>query len=237
MSSAYTLGISQGSGLSMLLIVILLPGLYDWLPLLSMAGGIAAFSLIWMLAWRNGTTPARLVLSGVIIGTISIALQKGLYYFVQDIGVFQDVLSWTTGSLIGLSWQHLRMIFPWTCLVTLACLLLHKPLDVMLLGDSNAKALRRLGREVEAAIRAGRDPRGVVGGLRRRLDRLRRLDRAAHLQAARRLRPQEAVHSLHIRPERRFSRSPTQSPGLSCRLGRCRSGSFSTRSAVCSSSF
>ena len=141
MSSAYTLGISQGSGLSMLIILIAAPGLYAWLPVLSMAGGLAAFGLIYWLAWKNGTTPARLVLSGVIIGSISIAIQKALYYFVQDIGVFQDVLSWTTGSLIGLSWPHFRMIFPWTCLVLAFCLTLHRPLDLLLLGDGNAKAL------------------------------------------------------------------------------------------------
>lgn len=141
MSSAYTLGISQGSGLSMLLIIIAFPNLYEILPLLSMIGGIVAFLLIYFLSWKNGTTPVRLVLSGVIIGTISIAIQKGLYYFVQDIGVFQDVLSWTTGSLIGLSWAHLRMIFPWTCVVVLLCIILYRPLNIMLLGDGNAKAL------------------------------------------------------------------------------------------------
>lgn len=141
MSSAYTLGISQGSGLSMLMILILFPTLYSWIPLLSMIGGIVAFLLIFSLAWNRGTSPIRLVLSGVIIGSISIAIQKGLYYFIQDIGMFQDVLSWTTGSLIGLSWQHFRMVFPWTVLTTSLCLILHKPLDLMLLGDDNAKSL------------------------------------------------------------------------------------------------
>ena len=141
MSSAYTLGISQGSGLSMLLIVIMFPSLYSAMPVLSMIGGIVAFFLIYFLSWKNGTTPTRLVLSGMIIGTISIAIQKGLYYFIQDIGVFQDVLSWTTGSLIGLSWQHFMLIFPWTIVILLICLTLYRPLNVMLLGDTNAKAL------------------------------------------------------------------------------------------------
>ena len=141
MSSAYTLGISQGSGLSMLLILILFPSLYDLIPLLSMIGGIIAFLLIFLLAWNKGTSPIRLVLSGVIVGSISIAIQKGLYYFIQDIGMFQDVLSWTTGSLIGLSWQHFRMVFPWTLLVSILSLSLHRPLDLMLLGDDTAKSL------------------------------------------------------------------------------------------------
>lgn len=141
MSSAYTLGISQGSGLSMLVILLLFPSLYEWIPVLSMAGGIAAFLIIFSLAWNRGTSPIRLVLSGVIVGSISIAIQKGLYYFIQDIGMFQDVLSWTTGSLIGLSWQHFRMVFPWTMLVSIFCMTLHRPLDLMLLGDDNAKSL------------------------------------------------------------------------------------------------
>ena len=141
MSSAYTLGISQGSGLSMLLILVMFPSLYSWIPVLSMIGGIVAFLLIFSLAWNRGTSPIRLVLSGVIVGSISIAIQKGLFYFIQDIGMFQDVLSWTTGSLIGLSWQQFRMIFPWTILAVFLCLTLHRPLDLMLLGDNNAKSL------------------------------------------------------------------------------------------------
>jgi len=141
MSSAYTLGISQGSGLSMLIILIAFPSLYDWIPVLSMIGGIIAFLLIFTLSWDKGTSPIKLVLSGVIVGSISIAVQKGLYYFIQDIGMFQDVLSWTTGSLIGLSWHQFRMIFPWTILTSSLCLFLHRPLDLMLLGDDNAKSL------------------------------------------------------------------------------------------------
>ena len=141
MASAYTLGISQGSGLSMLLILILFPGLYEWLPLLSMTGGAAAFFIIYATAWKAGMSPVKLVLSGVIIGSISIAIQKGLYYFIQDVGVFQDVLSWTTGSLVGLSWKHLRMIFPWTTLVSILCMLFYRPLNLMMLGDSQAKSL------------------------------------------------------------------------------------------------
>lgn len=141
MASAYTLGISQGSGLSMLLILILFPGLYEWLPILSMTGGAAAFFIIYATAWKAGMSPVKLVLSGVIIGSISIAIQKGLYYFIQDVGVFQDVLSWTTGSLVGLSWKHLRMILPWTVLVSILCMLFYRPLNLMMLGDSQAKSL------------------------------------------------------------------------------------------------
>lgn len=141
MSSAYTLGISQGSGLSMLLILIAFPSLYTYMPVLAMIGGMSAFLIIYAMAWNHGTSPIRLVLSGVIIGSISIAIQKGLYYFIADIGMFQDVLSWTTGSLIGLSWAHLRMIFPWTVVITIFSLLFYRPLNLMLLGDNNAKAL------------------------------------------------------------------------------------------------
>lgn len=141
MSSAYTLGISQGSGLSMLLILIIWPSLHSWLPLLSMSGGIAAFAIVYAIAWSKGASPTRLVLSGMILGSILVAVQKGLYYFIQDISIFQDVLSWTTGSLIGLSWTQLRMILPWTILVSVFCLVLYKPLNLMMLGDAQAKSL------------------------------------------------------------------------------------------------
>jgi iron complex transport system permease protein len=141
LSSAYTLGISQGSGLSMLLILVLFPQLYPYMPFLAIVGGVIAFLTIYMIAYKQGTSPVKLVLSGVIIGSISIAIQKALYYFIQDIGAFQDVLSWTTGSLIGLSWNHFRMVFPFTLASVAIVLTLYKPMNLILLGDNVASSL------------------------------------------------------------------------------------------------
>lgn len=141
MASPYILGISQGSGLSIILILMLFPVLYPFIPLLAIVGGIIAFLLIYLIAWNHGTTPIRLVLAGIIIGSIAGAIQTALFLFASDLSIIQNVISWTTGSLIGTSWDEVRMIFPYTIFTIIATSLCSKPLNLMLLGENNAKSI------------------------------------------------------------------------------------------------
>jgi iron complex transport system permease protein len=96
MASPYLLGISQGSGLSILIILMVFPALYNFIPLLAMIGGIFAFLLIYLIAWNHGTSPIRLILAGIIIGTIATALQGALFYFANDLLLIQNAMTWTT---------------------------------------------------------------------------------------------------------------------------------------------
>lgn len=141
MASPYILGISQGSGLSIILILMLFPFLYSFMPLLSIIGGIIAFLIIYFIAWNHGTTPIRLVLAGIIIGSIASAIQTSLFLFASDLSIIQNVLSWTTGSLIGVEWNEVRMLLPYTIFTIISTKLCSKPMNLMLLGENNAKAI------------------------------------------------------------------------------------------------
>lgn len=141
MASPYILGISQGSGLSIILILMLFPFLYTYLPILSILGGFLAFFLIYLIAWNHGTSPIRLILAGIIIGSIASAIQTSLFFFAKDLSLIQNVISWTTGSLVGASWTEVRMIFPYTIIISFLSLIFYKPLNLLLLGENNAKAI------------------------------------------------------------------------------------------------
>jgi iron complex transport system permease protein len=141
MASPYILGISQGSGLSIILILMLFPFLYTYIPLLAIIGGILAFLIIYLIAWNHGTTPVRLILAGIIIGSIASSIQTALFLFAQDLSLIQNVMSWTTGSLIGIGWEEVRMLVPYTILTMLLTYFCHKQLDLFLLGDNNAKSI------------------------------------------------------------------------------------------------
>jgi iron complex transport system permease protein len=141
LASPFILGVSSGAGLAILLTLVVFGGLAALLPLIAAAGGAAAFLVVYAIAWKNGTSPVRLVLAGVIVGTVFQSLQTALFFFANDIGVVQSAIAWTTGSLTGVDWEQVRMILPWTVVTLALSVVGARQLNVLLLGESTAKSL------------------------------------------------------------------------------------------------
>lgn len=141
LASPFVLGVSSGAGLAILLTLVVFSGLTAFLPLLAAVGGGLAFLLVYGIAWKNGTSPVRLVLAGVIVTAVLRSAQRGLFFFADDIGVVQSALAWTTGSLTGVDWAQVRMALPWSLLAVTLALLSARQLNVLLLGERTAESL------------------------------------------------------------------------------------------------
>ncbi|WP_153952454.1 FecCD family ABC transporter permease [Halosegnis longus] len=142
LASPFILGVSSGAGFAVLVTLVLIPSFGFLLPLTAAVGGTAAFLLVYAIAWQGGTSPVRLVLAGVIVGTVLNSLQTALYFFATDLGTVQQAISWTTGSLTGADWAQFRIILPFVLLVVIPGTVLGaRQLNVLLLGESTASAL------------------------------------------------------------------------------------------------
>ncbi|WP_129115214.1 FecCD family ABC transporter permease [Halegenticoccus tardaugens] len=141
LASPYILGVSSGAGLAILLTLVVFSGMSTFLPLFAALGGAIAFLIVYAIAWKNGTSPVRLVLAGVIVSTVFGSLQTALYMLASDISVVQNAISWTTGSLTGTDWEQVRTAFPWTVASMLLALVASRQLNVLLLGEKTAKSL------------------------------------------------------------------------------------------------
>ena len=165
LASPFILGVSSGAGLMILLVLVafagatlaipwlavsaglsvepttLTFGMSSLLPLLAALGGAAAFLIVYAIAWKNGTSPVRLVLAGVIVGTVFGSVQTALFFFADDIGVVQSAIAWTTGSLTGTDWEQVRMALPWSFVAVLLSIAGARQCNVMLLGEQTAKSL------------------------------------------------------------------------------------------------
>jgi iron complex transport system permease protein len=142
LASPFVLGVSSGAGFAVLVTLVLLPSFAALLPLTAALGGTAAFLTVYAIAWKGGTSPVRLVLAGVIVGTVLNSLQTGLFFFAGDIGTVQAAIAWTTGSLTGVDWEQVRTVWPATVLVVVPGLVLGaRQLNVLLLGEGTASAL------------------------------------------------------------------------------------------------
>jgi iron complex transport system permease protein len=142
LASPFILGVSSGAGFAVLVTLVLLPTFAALLPLTAALGGAIAFMLVYAIAWKGGTSPVRLVLAGVIVGTVLNSLQTALFFFAGDIGTVQAAIAWTTGSLTGVDWEQVRTIWPATLVLVVPGLVLGaRQLNVLLLGESTASAL------------------------------------------------------------------------------------------------
>jgi iron complex transport system permease protein len=148
LASPFILGVSSGAGFAVLLTLVVFANFAALLPVTAALGGTFAFLVVYAIAWQGGTSPVRLVLAGVIVGTVLNSMQTALFFFASDLGTVQAAIAWTTGSLTGVDWEQVRMILLPTLLVLPAALLGARYLNVLLLGESTASAL---GMRVERA--------------------------------------------------------------------------------------
>ncbi|THE66674.1 iron ABC transporter permease [Salinadaptatus halalkaliphilus] len=141
LASPFVLGVSSGAGFAVLATLVVFGGLAPFLPLFAALGGTLAFVIVYVIAWKGGTSPVRLVLAGVIVNMVFQSLQQGLFFFVDDIGVAQTAISWLTGSLTGTGWDEVRIAsLPAVVAITIA-IAGARQLNVLLLGEDTARAL------------------------------------------------------------------------------------------------
>ncbi|QLD85616.1 iron ABC transporter permease [Natronomonas halophila] len=149
LASPFILGVSSGAGLAILLTIVVFTGVAALLPLTAALGGAAAWLLVYLIAWKGGTSPVRLVLAGVIVAMVLDSMQTALFFFAEDVGTVQAAIAWTTGSLTGVDWEQVRIVAPWTVLIVLPSAIFGaRYLNVLLLGERTASAL---GMRVERA--------------------------------------------------------------------------------------
>ena len=156
LASPYVLGVSSGAGLTVLLTLVVFPSVTivvpvlfgglalstsSLLPLLAALGGTIAFLLVYGIAWKGGTSPVRLVLAGVIVNMVFQSLQRGLFFFADDLGVVQSAMAWITGSLTGTGWEQVRLAVVPAVLAIALAIAGARQLNVLLLGERTAQSL------------------------------------------------------------------------------------------------
>ena len=101
-------GVSSGASVMAIIILLLLPKYVGILPLVAFVGGAIACIVVYLMAWKNGLDPIRVVLAGVAVNAILggvIALLTTLY---SD--KIQGALLWLNGSLASKTWDDVKIV-------------------------------------------------------------------------------------------------------------------------------
>jgi iron complex transport system permease protein len=146
MASPGTLGISSGSGLFVLIFVVIFSaqGVSSAiaLPLLAFAGGITAAALIFLLSYRRGRdiSPTGLILTGVALSSGYSALTT-LLTLKLDQNQMDFIQRWNAGSLWGDDWRYLAILAPWTLILVGYVIYKSRILNTLHLGNQTATGL------------------------------------------------------------------------------------------------
>ena len=84
----------------------------QWLPLAAMAGGFAGAALVYLLAWKSGVSPTRLILVGVGISAVMVACTTMLLVF-SPLSSTLSAYVWLTGSVYGARWHEVTTLCLW----------------------------------------------------------------------------------------------------------------------------
>ncbi len=141
LASPDVLGVTGGASVSVVAFMTLAAGMsIHLIPFVAIAGAGITAALNYVLAWRRGVSPYRLVMIGIGISTATAALTTFLL-ISGPAYLAPQVLNWTTGSLYGTNWTYIGMLWPWIALFLPLALLFARELDVQALGEETALGL------------------------------------------------------------------------------------------------
>lgn len=139
LADPHIIGISAGAGIMGIFIMLLFPDLSWLITPAAFAGAMGAAILIYILAWKNGIQPIRIILAGVAVSAFLGAGISALMIIYSD--RVHSALMWMVGGLSARSWPQVMLIWPYTLAGMIFTLLAARHLNILQLGDELAKGL------------------------------------------------------------------------------------------------
>jgi iron complex transport system permease protein len=133
-------GITEGASLGTVLFIFFLSERLSilWAPLAAIVGAFIVTFILYLLSWKNGASPLRMIL----IGTGLSAAFKSISYMFIISGSFilaNKSMTFMTGSIYGSSWEKdVFTLLPWILILLPLTWLQARHVNVQALGDDVA---------------------------------------------------------------------------------------------------
>lgn len=143
LADPYLLGVAAGAGLGATLVIAYGPAAEGWpldpLPLAAFVGALAGVSAAYLLGRGTGRSPVALVLAGVAVASFLTAVQT--YVMQRNADTLREVYSWILGRLSTSGWGDVGLLLPYVAVCGAVILAHRRHLDVLRLGDEEARAV------------------------------------------------------------------------------------------------
>ena len=142
----YLLGVAAGAGLgATVAFVVNREATQHWVidpvPLAAFVGGLIAVALTYVVGTAFGAnrSATALVLAGVAVTSLATAIQT--FVLQRNNDVVRQVYSWILGRLTTATWGDVRLVLPYVAVSSVVLLLHRRLIDVLRVGDDEARAL------------------------------------------------------------------------------------------------
>ncbi len=142
------LGINTGAGLAVVVYIFFFQsslanisglGVYI-LPVFALIGAFAAAVLVYLLAWKKGVNPVRLILVGIGVNAgFSAALI--IFQIKMNPQDFTQALVWLSGDIWASNWSFVIALFPWIIGLIIYSMYKSPVINILNLGDQMAVGL------------------------------------------------------------------------------------------------
>lgn len=133
------IGVSSGASFVAVLVAGMFPSLYFLTPMLAFAGGILACGLVYLLAFKNGLNPLRVILVGVAVNAVFSGLTQAFNSMTG--GNLSGVASIANANISQKTWDDVYIITGYVVLgLVLAWMAFYK-CDMLSLSDQTARGL------------------------------------------------------------------------------------------------
>ncbi len=141
------LGVNAGAGLAAVAIIVWFRDVpVALLPFFAFGGALLVAIAIYVLAWKRGSSPIRLILIGVAVAAMLSSATTFMLVF-GDIRDVQQAHIWLAGSVYGRNWEHVHTLAAWLIVLLPLAILSARQLNVLAFGEEIATGL---GLKVEA---------------------------------------------------------------------------------------
>lgn len=132
-------GISAGASLLSIIVMVFVPQLIYIKPLVAFVGGTIAASFVYIIAYKDGLSPIRIILAGVAINALLGSISSILTMF--NTNSTSSIQLWLNGSLTSVTYNDVKLLFIYTVLGICFAVLLANKCNLMALGDKTAQSL------------------------------------------------------------------------------------------------
>ena len=139
LASPGIIGVSAGGGLAGIIVMLVLPQFGALLVPAAFCGSLATALLVYLLAWKRGVSPVRLIHAGVAVSAMLGAFSSTILLFNAERA--GGILDFSIGSLSARSWHQIRQVGLYMLSAFLAAFSLGGKLNILALGDEVAIGL------------------------------------------------------------------------------------------------
>jgi iron complex transport system permease protein len=132
-----------------------------FMPVFAFAGALAAVFIVYVLAFKKGVTPYRLILIGIAVSGAAKALTS-ILVINGPVVFIKEAQLWITGTVYGTNWTHVKLIAVWFAVFFIFSMIYIRELNVQNLDDGISTGLgskveknRFILMVVSAALAAG----------------------------------------------------------------------------------